>query len=277
MAEPVVMGNGYLDRDQNPWVDIFENPKEQPVKSMDDIVPVNVNNPDYPVNVHLYKLKASFGDILDGCWEELKEHRDTILNFRQGYYQRVDRFIIVYPSGDNHRVKNVQPSRYVSVKNYNDPTFETGLTTMLHPPTGTWMYLHKEKEIAPNISELVERIVKEVVDDEGEDRDNYNVEMALSFKGPGCLLNRHCDHDDNNAYYRYHAVLKTHDHNYMVTGNTPEDDYIIVPDEGEIWGFGVVAPHWAGNDSQRDDEFSWHLIIDVIPKETYQTGDRKIK
>ena len=113
MAEPVVMGNGYLDRNQNPWVDIFENPKEQPVRSMDDIVPVNVNNPDYPFNTHLYRLKASFGDILDGCWEELKEHRDTIFNFRQGYHQRVDRFIIVYPSGDNHRVKNVQPSRYV--------------------------------------------------------------------------------------------------------------------------------------------------------------------
>lgn len=274
-----VMGNGYLSKEPE-WVDIFSNPKEQAVKTMDAIIPVDLLDPDYPKTKDLYRLKQNFHDIHQEVWDELWEHRETILGFRKTYYQKTDRFIIVYPSGDNHRVKNVAPPRYVSIMNYDNDMFGNhGLTTMLHPATGTWMYLHKEKEIGPAISELIDRIKFEVIPVEDKDivDEKYKVECALSFKGPGCLLNRHCDHDDNNNYYRYHAVLQSNPRNYIVTGNTPEDDYIVAPNVGEIWGFNVGAPHWAGNDSENPDDHSWHLIIDVIEKKNYQQGDRTIK
>jgi len=277
------MGNGYLYRTE-PWEDIFANPKEEVVYSMDDIVSVNWGKDEYPVNPALRKINATFNDIHAQVWEDLKEHRDTILQFRKTYYQKTDRFIIVYPSGDNHRVKNVAPPRYVSIMNYNNDMFgNVGLTTMLHPPTGTWMYLHEDKPRSPAIEELISRIVKEVIPEHEQDPEifnqKYKIESALSFKGPGCLLNRHCDHDDDNGYVRYHAILNTHDKNYMVTGNTPADDYIVAPQVGEIWGFDVSKPHWAGNDAQEEKEelLSWHLIIDVLENSRYQQGNRNIK
>ena len=265
--------NGYGSRNEK-WakeaeiVDIYDNAEEEFVPTMDDIVPVDLSDENYPINKHLYRLDASFHDIKAAVWNELWEHTETILKFNQGYHQQTNRFMIVYPSGDNHRVKNVHPARYVAVKNYKDEIFGHGLTTMLHPPTGTWMYLHEEKEIDPNIAILIKRITDEVVPTHTDK--SYKVECALSFKGKNCLLQRHCDHDDDNEYFRYHCVLQTHHTNYMVTGNTPEDDYIVVPNVGEIWGLNVSQPHWAGNDSDDDEQQSWHLIIDVIEEDRLQ-------
>jgi hypothetical protein len=274
----VKMENGYEFReDEKPWFDErFHAPREQSLKkgygrTMDNVVVVDHSKEGYPKKRGIFKLDESCEDLIDGIVQELEEHINFVLSYREGYRQKRDRFMVVYPSGDNHRVKNVSPNRYDVIKNYNDKFFGIGVTVMTHLPTGTWVYFHDQKESGPHINELCDRILNERVDMFGEDREDYYVEMAMSFKGPKCILGRHRDHDDDNNYKRYHAILRSNPKNYIATGETAEDDYVIAPKSGEIWAFSVDEPHWAGNDD--DHEWALHLVVDVIKKEQIQQGD----
>lgn len=273
------MENGYLHREKQWYDERFHAPREQSIKkgygkTLDAVVVVDTSVEDYPRSEGIYKVDVKFADLIPGIWEEIAEHRFFLNEYRKGYKQKRDRFMMVYPSGDNHRVKNVSPNRYDIIKNYNDGLFGVKATVLIHLPTGTWVYFHENKPAGDHVNQLVDRILRKVIDDEGEDRSDYVVEMAISFKGPGCILGRHRDHDDNNAYHRYHAILQSNPKNYIATGNTADDDYVVSPRAGEIWVFAVEHPHWAGNDSK--DQNAWHLVIDVIRKETLQSGDEKV-
>tara|TARA_X000001316_G_scaffold11949_1_gene5090 strand:- start:222 stop:1085 length:864 start_codon:yes stop_codon:yes gene_type:complete len=277
------MENGYEFReDEKPWYDErFHAPREQSIKrgyglTMDNVKVVDHSQPDYPKCRGIFKLHEECHDLVDGILEELKEHIDFVLSYREGYRQKRDRFMVVYPSGDNHRVKNVSPNRYDVIKNYDDKIFGKGVTVMTHLPTGTWVYFHENKEAGSHVNELVDRLLSERVDMRGEDREDYTVEMAMSFKGAKTILGRHRDHDDDNNYKRYHAVLKSNSKNYIATGETAENDYVIAPKTGEIWTFSVDEPHWAGNDASGEDDWSLHLVVDIIKKQNIQQGEMKI-
>lgn len=280
MVSEKKMDNGYHYK-EDPWFDErFHAPKEESIrrgygKTMDDVVVVDHLKPGYPTAPGIFKLDVDCEDLVEGIWDELQEQRDFILAYRKGYKQKRDRFMVVYPSGDNHRVKNVSPNRYDLIKNYDDDVFGVGLTCLIHLPTGTWVYMHERKPIGPHVEQLIDRILEERVDMRGEDRADYVVEMAVSFKGPKCILGRHCDHDDDNDYCRYHAILRSSSKNYIATGHSAAEDYVISPKVGEIWAFAVTHPHWAGND--HEEETAWHLVVDVIRKDQYQIGNTQIK
>lgn len=280
MVSKKKMANGYHYK-EDPWFDErFHAPKEESIrkgygKTMDDVVVVDTSKPDFPTNPGIFKTTIDCEDLVDGIIEELHEHIGFVLKFREGYKQKRDRFMVVYPSGDNHRVKNVSPNRYDMVKNFNDDVFGVGATILVHLPTGTWVYFHENKEVGPCIAELVDRVLEEAVDMKGLEREDHAVEMAMSFKGPKCILGRHRDHDDDNGYCRYHAILKSNPKNYIASGETAEDDYVVAPAVGEVWAFSVDYPHWAGNDHEED--YSLHLVVDVIRKDRIQTGDVKVK
>lgn len=271
------MNNGYEYReDEKPWFDErFHAPREQSIKrgyglTMDDVKVVDHSQSDYPKCRGIFKLHTECHDLVEGIVEDLTENINFVMEYRKGYKQLRDRFMVVYPSGDNHRVKKVSPNRYDVVKNYDDGIFGKGVTVLTHLQTGTWVYFDEPKESGHYVNELVERLLQERVDMRGEDREEYQVEMAMSFKGAKTILGRHRDHDDDNEYKRYHAILRSNPKNYIATGETADTDYVIAPKVGEIWAFSVDEPHWAGNDAADEDDWALHLVVDIIKKDRIQ-------
>lgn len=225
---------------------------------------------------NLYKLDFDFKDILDDVRKALEPYKTVINYFRITRYRDypVNRAMIVYPMGAEHRMNVSNPHRYAP--EYNGHIEENEYFTAYtasgdiprffgerfwgaggNPNTGIYMNEKFKRDIDKPIQTLIDRLREETGEHE------YVTEMTLAVKGPGMRLYRHRDKisDWQRSPYRYHFIIESHQHNFLLTGYNDKEDIRVNPKEGEVWALQVDEMHKAENLGDTD---AWHFIIDLI-------------
>lgn len=226
---------------------------------------------------NLFKLESNFSDIIGDVRTALQPYKTIVEYFRLTRYHEypVNRAMIVYPMGAEHRMNVSNPHRYAP--EYNGRKEENEYFTAYTasgdipkffgdrfwgaggcPNTGIYMNEKFKRDIDKPIQKIIERIRAEMKNDELD-----VIEMSLSVKGKNMRLYRHRDKisDWQRSPYRYHCIIESHQHNFLLTGNNDEEDIRVNPREGEIWALQVDEMHKAENLGDTD---TWHFIIDFI-------------
>jgi len=228
-------------------------------------------------NVNLFRLEANFHDILKNVKKDLHYYKSIVEYFRITRYHDypVNRAMIVYPMGAEHRMNVSNPHRYEP--QYGGKIEETEYFTAYtasgdvpkrfgerywgaggNPNTGIYMKERFSRDVDKSIQTIIDRIRAEMKNDELD-----VIEMSLAVKGFGMRLYRHRDKisDWQRSPYRYHCIIESSPHNFLITGKNDKEDLRVVPKEGEIWALQVDEMHKAENLGDTD---VWHFIIDFI-------------